>query len=491
MFRLAYLLAPMLCLLAYSEAQAQARASREDAVALVQRTIRLISQVGIKPVVDGINSGQRRFLDRDLYLFVHDIRKPALLIAHGSNKNLIGKDTINLRDQNGKYFVREMYAVITEKGKGWVDYRWANAHRTGFEDKTSYVERVGNYFVGVGVYQPDRVNKTTVGIISGNPVSAPTYLQIAYDLSLVLNNKDLRIVPVVGVGGAQNIRDVRALKGIDIGLTQSNVLASYRRNNEEQVGDDEASKIVYIAKLFREEIHIITKAGIKSAQQLKGRKVNLDEIGSGTQFTMRDVFKTLNIGIKEVNMPQTDALEKVKSGEIAATVLVSGKAAPVMRTIKKEDGLRILPMPYAQALGDYAPAEFTSEDYPVLVAEGETISTAAVDAVLIAFNWKPNTDRYNRVSKFAEAFVAKFDELKQPPRHPKWNEVSLSNTLDGWDRFAPMKELLGNRVANRQETLSGLQKVLGNIEDEAERARLFRLFEKWIKSRAEGQIKAN
>jgi hypothetical protein len=43
-------------------------------------------------------------------------------------------------------------------------------------------------------------------------------LQIANDLASVLNDSDrLRILPIVGVGGHQNIRDVRYLKGVDIG----------------------------------------------------------------------------------------------------------------------------------------------------------------------------------------------------------------------------------------------------------------------------------
>lgn len=489
MLRAALLLAALICLFSTTETRSEEPSSRAEAVALVKRTIRVIKHAGIGPVIRAINNRDRRFLYRDLYLFIHDLRRPALLVAHGNNKRLVGKNTINLKDQNGKYFVRELYRIVRTKGKGWVNYRWANADRTGLEARSTYGERIGDYFVGVGIHKPDNPNKTTVRIISGNPVSAPTYLQIAYDLSVVLNDADLRVVPVVGVGGAQNIRDVRLLKGIDIGLTQSNVLASYRRNNDEQAERQEAQDIVYIAKLFREEIHIVAGPGINSPADLNGKKVNLDQIGSGTQFTMRDVFRVLNIDIDEVNLPQSDALEKVKSGELAATVLVSGKSAPVIAELKRGDGLKLLPMPYAQALKDYAPGEFTAEDYPELVAPGEKIRTAAVDAVLIAFNWKKNSDRYRRVKKFAEALVAKFDELKRPPRHPKWKEVSLSSRLSGWQRFQPMKELVPQKVADDQASLAEMRSLLKNIDDNAERARLFLLFEQWIKSREE--VKSN
>src|SRR5262249_13627880 len=148
------------------------------------------------------------------------------------------------------------------------------------EDKAAYVEKMGDaYCMGVGIYKNEQVNENTVAIISGSPNSDDTYLQVAHDLAEVLNNKDnLRILPVVGIGGAQNIRDVRKLKGIDIGLTQTNILNDFRRSNEQILGkfDD---NIVYITELFNEEAHLVTRNDVVSIEQLQGRKVNLDENG--------------------------------------------------------------------------------------------------------------------------------------------------------------------------------------------------------------------
>lgn len=489
MRRFLYIITTFVVALYLTEAHAQQRASRDDAVALVKRTIDLIERDGIETVINAINNRDKRFLDRDLYLFVHDMRVPALLVAHGSNKKLIGKNTINLRDQNGKYFVRDLYDVIRRRGSGWVDYRWANAKTKKFEEKTSYVERVGNHFVGVGVYRLDQPNKNTVGIISGNPISAPTYLRIAYDLSVGLQDGDnLRIVPVVGLGGVQNIRDVRSLKGIDIGITQSNILNTYHRNNREQVGANEARKLVYIAKLFTEEIHIIAKEDISSIGQLRGKKVNLTEVGSGTQFTMRDIFRGLGIKIEEVNFPQATALEKLREGEISATILIAGKSAPSVANIKREDGFRILSIPYASALqDDYLPAKLTSDDYPELIEPGKSVSTAAVSAVLIAYNWEEGSDRYRRVKKFVEALWAKIDQFQKPPHHPKWREVNLASTLPGLERFEPMQTLLAansNEKAITWEKFDSFLKSRGDAVGQSadERKKLFGKFEEWLKS---------
>jgi TRAP-type uncharacterized transport system substrate-binding protein len=295
---------------------------------------------------------------------------------------------------------------------------------------------MGDYLVGVGIYKNEQPNENTVGLISGSPNSDDTYLQMAYDLADVLNDGDnLRILPIAGIGGPRNIRDVRYLRGVDIGLTQTNILNNFRRSNEKlgQVDD----KIVYIAKLFNEEVHLVAKPDITSIAQLKGLKVNLDARGSGTSYSMRDLFNALGIDVQEVSLSQVEAIEKVKSGEIAATALIAGKPVRSMSKLSGVDGLHLVPIPYPNKLyDDYLPATLTHDDYPDLIAPGQTVNTVAVSSVLIAYNWpKTNRDRYARVQRFVEAFFPKIADFQKPPRHVKWREVNLTATLPGWKRF--------------------------------------------------------
>src|SRR3954469_5402338 len=216
----------------------------------------------------------------------------------------------------------------------------------------------------------ERINSNTIAIISGNPNA--TYMSIAYDMSAVLDDGDeFRVLPVIGKGGGQNIKDVRYLKGVDLGITQSNLLPYFRKTNEIGTIDD---KIVYIAKLFNEEMHLIVRAdsGITSIEQLAGKKVNFSDVGSGTQLSTRDIFERLGIKAEEVNMGQADAFEALKRGEIAATILIAGKPAGSMGKLKAADGFRILPMVYAKPLqNDYLPATLSSDDYPGLIAPGQ------------------------------------------------------------------------------------------------------------------------
>lgn len=342
----------------------------------------------------------------------------------------------------------------------------------------------------------DRINQNTIAIMSGNPNG--TYLKMAYDLSAVLDDGDnFRVLPVIGKGGGQNLRDVRFLKGIDLGITQSALMNRMRRTNEIGNIDD---KIVYITKLYNEEMHFIVRAdsGIKTLQDLNGKTVNFSDIGSGTQLSTHDIFEKLGIKAHEVNMGQDAAAVAMKKGEIDATILIAGKPTGSTSKLKTADGFRILPVAYEKPLqNDYLPAVLTHADYPSLIKEGDRVDTVAVSAVLIAYNWPKETDRYRRISSFIDHFFPRLAEFQKPPRHVKWHETNLAAKLPGWNRFPHADEWLQKNhpkvaaggeferkqfnefVAARSPNSSPLA-AAGTFE---EREELFQQFLKWKQAR--------
>lgn len=429
--------------------------TRDEAAAMVKRVQEKFKKDGPEATFRAINSKAPGFADRDLYPFVTEV-DTGLCVANGVTPAVTGKILIDLKDQDGRFIIQEFIKIATTSpGHGWIDYRWLNPVTKTIEDKTALIERMGKYFVGVGVYRNEQPNENTIGLISGSPNSDDTYLQTAYDLAEVLNDGDnLRILPIVGIGGPKNIRDVRFLRGVDIGLTQTNILNTVRESDERMGRLDD--KIVYIAKLFNEEVHLIARSNITSLAQLQGRKVNIDARGSGTSYSMRDIFKALGIEVEEVTMSQLEAFEKLKSGEIAATALIAGKPVRSISKLDLNDGLHFVPIPYPKELvKSYLPTALTHDDYPELIPSGKAVDTIAIGTVLIAYNWpKTNVDRYRRVEKFVDAFFSKVTEFQKPPRHVKWREVNIAATLPGWTRFPAAQAWLDNQ---RREALAAGQ----------------------------------
>ena len=140
--------------------------------------------------------------------------------------------------------------------------------------------------------------------------------------------------------------------------------------------------------------------------------------------------------------------------------------------------------------GDYLPATLTSKDYPNLIPEGETVETIAVPAVLAAYNWPPNTERYRKLALFVDAFFTKFPAFQNPPFHPKWKEVSLSAPLVGWNRLPLAQQWLdkhGDELVMRERFEAFLREnpAVANVKSEADKETLFRQFRAWEDAQAQ------
>lgn len=338
----------------------------------------------------------------------------------------------------------------------------------------------------------EQINSNTIAIVSGNINAA--WLTIAYDLSAVLDDaNDFRVLPIIGRGGEQNVRDVRYLKGVDLGITVTPVLTKFRQTGELGNVHD---KIAYITRLFNQEMHVLVRAdsGITSLEQLRGKTVNFSDAGSATQQSAREVFKRLNVEVKEVNTGQADAYEAMKRGEMAATILSNATPSPAVARLRQTDGLRLIPVPYSKQFHeDYYPATITSENYPNLIPKGQVIDTIAYGSMIIAYNWPKGSDRHRRIAAFVDRFFSKFAEFQKRPRHPKWREVNLAANIPGWKRFDAAEEwlaksrsvLAGGSQQDFDRFLSGRNPDSNRVGDltSADRERLFQEFVKWNQAR--------
>ncbi|HTZ01139.1 MAG TPA: cache domain-containing protein [Xanthobacteraceae bacterium] len=133
-------------------ASASQNGTKDEAVAMVKRVETMFAKDGAAATFKAVSDKSvAEFHDRDLYPFVYDMKGDC--VAHGARPALIGKNLIDLKDQDGKYLIQEMVKIAEGPGSGWVDYKWPNPLTNKIEDKTSYVEKMGDYFVGVGVYK--------------------------------------------------------------------------------------------------------------------------------------------------------------------------------------------------------------------------------------------------------------------------------------------------------------------------------------------------
>ncbi len=337
-----------------------------------------------------------------------------------------------------------------------------------------------------------RKNQWTVGVAGG--LLSGSNMTFADELAQVLDDgENLRILPIVTYGAASNLDDLLYLRGVDVAITQSDVF-EYFRTERKTVNLE--NRINYIIRLPTSEMHVLARNEINSLGDLRGKKVNFGPAGSASSLTGSIVFQRAGVQVEPTNFDNPLALQKLKSGEIAALVRVINKPIDFFAKIPANSGLHLVPIPFTKTYEDlYALGEFTSQEYPTLVPPGQVTDTIAVPAVLAVFNWQKNTDRYRKVQRFVEAFFTKFEQFQQPPRHPKWRDVNLAATVPGWTRWSVAEEMLQRiRQANGVNAQQGgaaaefaaflQEKGVANVQPSADqREALFREFLQWQQQR--------
>jgi len=141
----------LVALIAIQSSVLAAGGTADEAKALAEKAAQLIQSQGKEKAFEAFNNPTGEFVDRDLYVAVTGL--DGTNVAHGANKALIGKNLAGLKDVDGKPFVQEMVDLAKSTGSGWVDYKWSNPVSKKIEQKSSYIKRVGDVFVVVGIYK--------------------------------------------------------------------------------------------------------------------------------------------------------------------------------------------------------------------------------------------------------------------------------------------------------------------------------------------------
>jgi TRAP transporter TAXI family solute receptor len=293
--------------------------------------------------------------------------------------------------------------------------------------------------------EKESVNNNVVFLMGGLP--GATFNELANDIAVVVSDaKNLRVLSVEGGAAVQNLKDVLYLRNIDMGLTTLEAMNYIDASGEPGV----RQRLAYIAPLFPNPLQILARGGAKNIKDLNGTKVNFNNKGSATAQFVPKIFKTLGVNVQEFYMPQADALEKMRRGELDATVCSCPGAVPAFANVKPDSGLQFVSVPYEKVLqAKYLPGKIVSEDYPALIAKGQGVDTISASTVLISYNWAKRTVRYERTAKFIDAFFSKFDEFHKPPRSSLWKSVNLGASIPGWTRFPAAEEWLGKWRAHQ------------------------------------------
>ena len=319
---------------------------------------------------------------------------------------------------------------------GFVSSLWpatADAQDQAARRSPSYVER------------QDKINAWTVGLAAGLIEGAP--LRLAAEMARVVDDgENLHVLPIVTRGPTENLNSLLYLRGIDLAIINSDSLDEYK-----VAFPDIGFHVKYLLSLFPSELHVFVRPEIQSLQDLAGKKVNFNTLGTAAAYSGPLIFSRLGINIEKTFIPHQLALQQMRKGDMAAVVFITTKPVDAFIRGQWESGFKFLPVTYDLKFEDYyLPAFLEASDYPALVKPGERIATLAVPTVLATYNWPTNSNRYQRVARFTDYLFGRINRLQVPGFDPNWKTINLGATVPGLGRSPAAQQWL-DRQTRRSE----------------------------------------
>jgi len=187
-------------------------------------------------------------------------------------------------------------------------------------------------------------------------------------------------------GSVANVKDIAAGR-IESGFVQSDVAFWAYAGINAFAAEGRQTSLRAIANLYPESFHIVVRrdSGIEKVGDLLGKRVALDEVGSGTLVGAQLVLEAFGLTeetIEVAYLKSDDAIEKLVAGELDAFFLIAGYPAKVVQWASEQTEIGLVTIAGAEIDALVESNPFLHSDkipagvYPG-VGETKTLSVAA------------------------------------------------------------------------------------------------------------------
>jgi hypothetical protein len=125
----------------------------EQAKTFAERAVAHVHEVGRDRAFADFSRPEGGFIEGELYVYCQDVS--GVVLAHGGNPGIVGRNLSGVRDPDGRYPNVELNRMGLDNGFGWVRFRWPNPATNLIASKVAYVIKVDDHTVcGSGYYEP-------------------------------------------------------------------------------------------------------------------------------------------------------------------------------------------------------------------------------------------------------------------------------------------------------------------------------------------------
>ncbi|WP_339630719.1 TAXI family TRAP transporter solute-binding subunit [uncultured Sneathiella sp.] len=232
-------------------------------------------------------------------------------------------------------------------------------------------------------------------------------------------------------GSVSNIEDIRE-GHIESGFSQSDV-AFWAHTATGIYKDSEPFKdIRAIASLYREDIHLVARkgSGIDNINDLRGRRVSLDDPGSGTLVAARIILKAYGLqesDLKAQYIKPVDAIKKMRADELDAFFVVAGTPSNAITELNEEGLVTLIPIDGSVAARLTKDNAFFSA---TMIPADSYNGVGQVRTLGVAALWVVHKDQSpEMVYQITKTFWENLPSIRKLGIHPKLNTINLKSAF--------------------------------------------------------------
>ncbi len=270
--------------------------------------------------------------------------------------------------------------------------------------------------------------------------TAGTYYPIGGAIAEVLNKNGMNASAQSTGASVANINMLKD-KQVELAIVQNDI-TYYAVNGQEMFKDSgKVENLFGIASLYPETCQFVVRedSGIKSINDLRGKRVAVGAAGSGAEANARQILEAYGItydDVEEQFLSFAEGAYAIKDGTVDAAFVTAGYPTASVQDVAAQNKIRLLPIDDEQIkiLSEKYPF-YTKTTVPVGTYQGfdEEVQTVSVMAILIA-NDKIDAALGEKITK------AIFDNVdKIAAAHSAGKNITKANALEAMD-FIKMNE---------------------------------------------------
>jgi hypothetical protein len=238
------------------------------------------------------------------------------------------------------------------------------------------------------------------------------------------------------------LKDLLTLPDVDLTIVSSLSLSR---------GSDMSDRLVYLTKLFTEELHAVSTSDVDRLEDLEGKPVFLGPPGSDAEAAAEALLAARGIKVAPAPGTFSEALQGLREKRVAAVFVLAPKPFAPLAELSAADGVRLLPLGHRASDEVFYPSTFAAADYPNLIPAGDVVETVAMDAVLVAPRWRESSPRQKELSAFTRRVFEELPALLEPGRHPKWKETNLAAAIESPRRLRSAQEWITAKLKEQHQ----------------------------------------